>query len=313
MSPTRVHPSAAASALLLLVASLTAAPATTAGASMPLRVPVGTAEPAPVVEVLDRGSRPRAELRYDIPVGTTQIVTMRTYSNIGQRSGDQVLSGGSPNTTFTMSATVSSVTDVGDLVVDVVYDDVRATDDGSPTFEDYEEAIKPIEGLTASITMTPRGEVVDSTFGVPEGLDAVPAQVVEQLTSQARQLTSPLPEEAVGEGARWTVTTEVEASGFTLDQTTTFTLERVRGSKISVSFEQEQRADRQTARLPGTTGKTTLLSSEGEGRGESQFDLERAPMVVGGEANVEVRQKLRLGGRALSQTIQIAVFYNERR
>ncbi|MFO7592225.1 MAG: hypothetical protein R6X23_15280 [Acidimicrobiia bacterium] len=273
----------------------------------------GQGEPAdgPLVTLLERGDRPRTPLRYAIPVGATQTIKLRTFTNISQSTGKQLARGGTPNTTFTISATVAEVSTAGDLRIDYRYDDVEVFEDGSPSYESTKAAVEPVVGLTGSVTVTDQGELVASTQVIPDGIVGQARTVLEQLGTQTSQLTSPFPAAAVGKGARWRVKGSLEVGGIEFTQSTTYTLERISGPKGTVSTEIRQRAGRQEFTPPGSDQTFLVLSSVAVGTGESQFNLRKYPLPVGGSSNVSLRQRLRADGERLNQTISTNVFINK--
>jgi hypothetical protein len=270
------------------------------------------AEPAdaPEVTVLDRGASPRRELRYDLPLGTTQTLEFRTYTDISQRIGKRIARGGSPNITFTIVATVTDVAPTGDLRIDYRYDDVDVTQTSTGNTEQTRELVEQIVGLTGSITITDTGEALASSQQIPDGVDPEVQTLLEQVGTQTSQLAAPLPEPAMGVGARWRVAQQPELGGIQFTQTAVYTLERRSGSKVVLSSKVTQRARRQEFTPAGADEALVLLSSKGEGTGDTTLQLAKQPLPVDGDSTFRVDQRLRDGDQTINQVVTTNIFLN---
>jgi len=110
----------------------------------------------------------------------------------------------------------------------------------------------------------------------------------------------PLPDEAVGAGARWSATEVVTFQGIQLTQVSSFQLVDADGSTIRVQSKVEQTAKPQAienAHLP--TGTTVHLASlHGEGTGEAVVDRKTLAFRSSIGLNIVVKTKIHVPGRA---------------
>lgn len=291
---------------ILLLAGLVAATGLVAAAGS------ATADQSPPeVTVLDRGDRPRTELRYALTAGDEQLVKMRVLTRIGQQVGDEpARSGSSPAITFDVRTTVNSVAPDGVISANYVYEAVDVSDASAAdaaVADRVREQIEPIVGLVGTLTMTDQGQVLTADVTPPPDADAAVTNLIEQLSDQASALTVPLPTEAVGRGARWKAASTATVSGITLQQRSTYDLVSLKGDRVELTSTLVQRAKRQTYTDPGSGDEVELLSSDGEGDGESSVRLHQL-MPGESEAHVQVRQKLRVDGKKISQTVTTHVF-----
>jgi hypothetical protein len=269
-------------------------------------VPAVADQSPPEVTVVERGDGPRTELRYALTTGDEQLVKMRVLTRISQQVGDQpARSGSSPAIDFDIRTTVTEVAADGVISATYVYEAVDVSD-GSGS-EQVLEQIEPIVGLVGTLTMTDQGQVLTSEVTPPPDADEAIINLIEQLSGQASALTVPLPTEKVGKGAQWNAKSETALNGITLQQRTAYELTSSKGTRVELTSTLVQRAKRQTYTDPGTGEEVELLSSDGEGDGESSVRLDRL-MPVESEAHVQVRQKLRADGKRISQTVTTHVF-----
>jgi hypothetical protein len=269
-------------------------------------VPAVADQSPPEVTVVERGDGPRTELRYALTTGDEQLVKMRVLTRISQQVGDQpARSGSSPAIDFDIRTTITEVAADGVISATYVYEAVDVSD-GSGS-EQVLEQIEPIVGLVGTLTMTDQGQVLTSEVTPPPDADEAIINLIEQLSGQASALTVPLPTEKVGKGAQWNAKSETALNGITLQQRTAYELTSSKGTRVELTSTLVQRAKRQTYTDPGTGEEVELLSSDGEGDGESSVRLDRL-MPVESEAHVQVRQKLRADGKRISQTVTTHVF-----
>ena len=66
--------------------------------------------------------------------------------------------------------------------------------------------------------------MLSSKIDVPGGVTGQMRQLVEGFQNSAEQMATPLPEEPVGVGGKWSVTQSLELNGMKLQQTATYTV-----------------------------------------------------------------------------------------
>ena len=68
---------------------------------------------------------------------------------------------------------------------------------------------------------------------MPPGADAQTRQLMDQMKDSFSSVAAPLPEEAVGPGARWEVKMPIKSQGMTIDQTATYELVSLEGERLT--------------------------------------------------------------------------------
>lgn len=173
--------------------------------------------------MLDRGAEPRQTLRYDVAPGTQRYDITESQVLVQDIEGLPT-----PNEIATSLVTELStdvvVRDGGsfDLVTSTI--GVEAGDDTADSIGAASVLREPLRSIITTTTVSDRGVKLSSSSTGLEALAALGPQF-ESLVSDppdAVQAAIPLPVEAVGVGARWTVASDQTVGGFRVVETLTF-------------------------------------------------------------------------------------------
>lgn len=262
----------------------------------------------PTVEVLRDGSEPREALRLAPAAGASSSVAMTLRLGIEQ-SGASDASLKAPPIRVTIDTALQDTTPNGDFHATFTYpsfDVLRGNGASAAQRRSVERTLADFNGLSGDLTLTPRGELVDSNLEIPPGADTEASQLLTQIGDQFRDLTIPLPETAVGVGARWRATTQLTLNGIQARQVNEYRLKKRTGSTLELDVRGTQTAKRQTIESGGVTlrvksykttfrGTTTLdltrllpVESSVRGSGDQTFD------VKAGDESGELRQHIDL-------------------
>jgi Family of unknown function (DUF6263) len=263
----------------------------------------------PTVEVLRDGSEPREALRLAPPPGASARVAMTLRLGIEQ-SGASDASLKAPPIRATIDTTLQDTTAEGNFHAAFTYpsfDVLRGGGASASQRRSVERTLADFDGLSGDVTVTPRGELVDSNLEIPPDADTQATQLLTQIGDQFRDLTVPLPETPVGVGARWRATTQLRRNGIETRQVYEYRLKKRTGTTLELDVRGTQTARRQTISSPGgvtlrvksykTTirGTTTVdltgllpVESSVRGSGDQTFDVEA------GDESGELRQHLDL-------------------
>src|SRR5262245_44356322 len=250
-SPMRGHRAASA---LLLVTLATAglavadvddsAPAVAAPASDDR----GTAT---TVELLKPGLQPRAPLRITAPAGSAVTSTVTQDLLLLQRVLGKLQTPTNVTVSTDLQMTVTAVDAQGRRTVSFTYSN---------------STVPALNGVTGTVAISDRGVATSGSFEFPPGTDATTQQVLGQYEDQFASLSTPFPEEAVGNGARWKVTQHPEVNGLRMTQSIVYTLLQRKGSVLTLESTTHQTAARQPLKSPNLPAGTTatVVKSEGE-------------------------------------------------
>lgn len=270
-----------------------------------------TQAPSPEIEVLDAGSEPREPLRLAPAVGASENVAMTMRLDLEQ-SGVADAKVNAPPIRAALAATLTDVTPNGDFHVTFSYPSFEVLKRKGTSAEQrnrFASALEPLEALSGDLTLTTQGALVDSTLDIPDDVDPNAAQLLGQLRDQFRELTVPLPQDAVGVGARWRATTQLTLNGVRARQVYEYRLKKRTGTTLELDVRGTQTAKRQTVESPGAV-ELRVKRYKTVSRGETTVDLARLLPVAGRlRANGDQTFELRSGDDSgeLRQRIKVKV------
>jgi hypothetical protein len=134
---------------------------------------------------------------------------------------------------------------------------------------------------------------------------------MDQMRESFSSMAAPLPEEAVGPGARWEVRMPIKSQGMVIDQTTTFELVSIEGERVTAKRTFSQRAANQKIESPAMPGlKVDVNKMIGTGTGQSMFDLGKLlPSEGTMDLHSETDMAMNMGGQkqAISTKLDLNV------
>lgn len=207
-----------------------------------------------IVKLLSPGAAPLVPLRYKIPAGfkTSGAISL-TMGLTMSMAGMALPAMDLPGMKMTFDLAVTNVTPAGDVTYDLAFTDM--TTEAAPGLDPSVAAM--IQGSAAGIkeikgtsTISNRGVVRSTTLDVSKMSDPNLKQALQQVTSQLEGMAMPLPEEAVGAGARWEVRQAVNAAGMATYVRTEFELVSATGSTVQLRVKSETTAPPQPVTNP---------------------------------------------------------------
>jgi hypothetical protein len=221
----------------------------------------------PAVTLLDAGAAPRQELRYRLEAGRTEYGALST--SMQMRGTNMPAVSGPPMTMRMMMRT----TDVSADGVARYEFEVTAVETGNGGAS---PVLDPAIGGWARIDA--RGLFLEGDFALDALADGAEAeQLLGELNQSIQEMSAPFPVEAVGVGARWQVTSRIDAGGFRAEQTAEYTLLSRNGDRVELEVTVTQSADSQPVSMPGMPPEiqARLESLEAAGSGTMNVNLTR--------------------------------------
>lgn len=175
------------------------------------------------------------------------------------------------------------------------------------TAAEAQKQLSPLVGLGAKLDISPRGVVGDLTFAGDEKM-AKPgtAEVLQMLQQTLEFAAVPFPDEAIGVGAKWEMSTVNVAQGTKVTTTTVFLLKEWAGDGGVITAEIARSAPKaplQDPRMPGAQ-----LTLEGKGSYTFAVKLDRPTQKVAGEsetvAKIDVPKSPKGPAQVITQTIK---------
>lgn len=304
------------SLLVLLMSGLAKAPPSLPVRAEPIFAIAQNELPTkPELELLDAGMEPRQKLRFSPVLNRrTEILTMTmdmdmemTVEGEGSRGIDM------PPVEIEFQVEVEKVDSNGDIHANFSCSrtDVVAEADTPPRLvQKLQEEIEKMVGFRTSFVMDSQGRAKDINLIVPDGMDPNLRQMFEQTMNSLGEISAPMPEEAVGVGAKWRVAGSPILNGIQMNQTVTYEIASIEGDRIILDTTLEQDAEPQKMTLPGLPPNATvnLESLDGSGRGQVTMDLNKIVPIAGNvsmDSNSQMVLQISENGRAKPKTLQM--------
>jgi hypothetical protein len=205
------------------------------------------------VRLLDKGQRPRAELRYGITAGTTTASTTTFRVATLAQSGDKAALSVLPGLRLDIVSGPAELTERGvKLPVDVVKAEAVVPEDFD---EEMAELLRNgasiVDQVGGWIELDDRGQMLAGELNERTKRSDVPVRLLRMIVNTRETLTRVLlPVEPVGLGARWETRQEITAYGFTVQQVNTYTLVDRAGEELMLNVTVQQMAVPQTIEFP---------------------------------------------------------------
>jgi hypothetical protein len=292
-------------------------PATAAGATAALdqaapSEPTAAAQTSTTqVKLLEAGAEPRKVLRLHPTAGDKQTLVMTMKMAMETKvGGADAPATKLPAIKMTVNATVKEISENGDITCELVMGEFGVSDEpgGAP---EVAEAMKTIfagvKGLSGTGTVSSRGLSKGVEFKAPAGSNPQARQLMDQMKDLVTQLVAPLPEEAVGPGARWEVKMPIKSQGMTIDQTATYEEVSLDGERLTIKSTIVQHAANQKIQNPAMpTLKMDLTKMVGNGSGEHTSDLTHLLPTTGtGKVHSETSMSMNMGGQKQAMTMKM--------
>lgn len=242
------------------------------------------------VRLIEKGDRPRTELRYDIPIGTatTSTTTFRaaTLASSTKEAAMSVL----PGLRLDVVSGPAEPTDRGvKLEVDVVRSEAIVPDDFDEALaQKLRTSAAVADKIGGSVEIDNRGRILDASFNDQTKRADLPIRLLRMIINTRETLTRVrLPEEKVGLGARWESHRVVRAYGFEIQQVSTYTLVDRAGNEIMLDVSVQQMARPQTIEFPDDEILISVESLTGHAEGQIILDLNALESDASASGQVE--------------------------
>lgn len=236
----------------------------------------------PQLKLINAGTGNKQKLRFTPKVGAKQTINVsldkKTLMSIGEFKMPKAEL---PTYMLTLDSTVTKVDSNGDIHYDIAYSDVKIRGDAQTRPElirVISKQIGQLENFKGSAVINNQGIAKKVNYIIPETVDVNIKFLVEQLSNSLQQLSSPVPKEAVGTGAKWQVTSDTSINGINLKQTTTYELVNINNGVATMNVNlQQQEQSTQVIDYPGLPldGILTLQSFRSNAKGKAIIDLDR--------------------------------------
>jgi hypothetical protein len=219
--------------------------------------------PAPKspVKLVDAGAEPRKVLRFHGQPGDKQttLMIMKSTVDMGAQGQPPVIT---PAVTLPLDITTKGISPNGDITYEIVLGDVTVAEDTNATpqtAQAMKTIMSSIKGVTITGVMSDRGISKKTDVKAPPGSSPQIQQAVEQLKEGFSNMDSPLPEEAVGAGAKWQINRPTKFQGISGQQTESYQLVSIDGDHVNLSMNLNVAATNQMMQTLSTTSGTNTM------------------------------------------------------
>jgi Family of unknown function (DUF6263) len=263
---------------------------------------ISTSSKSPQVQLLNPGAEPRQKLRLKPSLGVQKTTNMTFKMEMGASTADKSMNVTKiPTMVLTIDTKATKIDANGDIHYEFSYTNADIADNtpNLPTaaLDAMRSAVKKLAGLKGSFIMDSRGTHKGGSFILPEGADNNFKQMVQQMSKSLEQLSSPLPAEAVGKGAKWHISSPSNLSGMNVNQIATYELISLQDGVATLKTSVEQQANPQNLTSPqlpaGSTVALKSFASQGQGEVIMRLDqLMPVRSVVSINSNTEMSVKI---------------------
>ena len=230
------------------------------------------------VKLLEAGSEPRVTLRLHPTIGDKQTLGINMKMGMGISAAGKIMPAMDlPAFVMNMTESVKDVAANGDTSFDMVFDNASvATDTNAPptVVAAMKTSLAGINGMAGTGKISNHGVNLGVQIQAPPGTDPQISQAIDQMKETFSTSSTPLPDEAVGPGAKWEYKTRITTQGMTMSQTITFELVSVDGDRVTLRSTISQNAANQKIQNPAMPGlNVDLVKLVGSGTGDTVLDL----------------------------------------
>lgn len=249
------------------------------------------------IEMITTGTGAKQELRFQPQVGSTQTVDFIMKMSM-EMSGPMPMKMDLPGMKLGMRTAVTSVAPNGDITYSLeIIDSGVMGEGGDPNARAMmEQQVKTMVGTKATITVDNMGYTKNADFQPPAG---APPELVANLQKSMDGSSAPLPSEAVGVGAKWKLSQNVEENGLNVKQTAIYEVTKLTADSVVLTLAIDQTATPgpiDDPKLPpGAVANLDKLAGNGKGTTTLAFGH---PMVMDADLDLVIKTTMTMSMKA---------------
>ena len=265
----------------------------------PLENQLSQTLPKSQIKLIALGAQPRQRLRFTPQVGQKETADMRMDMGMSMSvNGNPAPEFKIPGTSLKLNTIVNTVEPNGDIYYDFSYDNVDIVGESNlppSAIEGMRSEIKKMEGLKGNVIVDNMGQTKKANFVVPQNFNPALKQTMDQLKNSIEQLSAQVPQEAVGKGAFWQVTSQISFNGINIQQTATYELVDIQDGIATMNINLTQQAPgAQKILLPQIPKgmNMTMESYKATGTGQAKIALNRImPLSTSIKMNTDTQMR----------------------
>jgi hypothetical protein len=266
---------------------------------------------SPIVAVQSTGAEPRRALRYAFVKGQQDGLAMdMTMGLTMDMAGMSMPPIQMPTMHMVAKTTVSDVSASGDASVAVSFSDVSLQNDANadPTLAGLlQSGLADMKNLTSTSTVSPRGFIKDSKMDLSRLANPQMAQMAGAMSSTMNSIAMPMPEEAVGVGAKWTVRMALPSNGLNVFQEVQVELTALDAQSATLTLKTVQTAPPQAVQGAGLPAGLQASLDRFEGTGTGGMTIRFGSVVPTSTMNSKTNTTMSVDAGSGVQQISVAV------
>jgi len=264
-----------------------------------------------IVTLVSPGAAPRTALRYTIGGDYKAHMDMAMLIGMSmEMAGISAQTMQMPEMKLGADVGVRSVTPSGDVTFDFAYTSVTLdqTAGVDPSLASLVQGMDAdLKKVRGSATMNTRGATHGSSMDISNVSDPRLTQMLGSLATSLDSVTIPLPEEAVGAGARWESRQTIHSNGFQVYQKTLWELVAVEGKSVKLKTTVEQMAPPQPMNSPAMPAGADVSLSKFTGGGGGTVTLHLDGLVPTSELNSTTNMTMSVNAGGSSQQMSVGI------
>lgn len=210
-----------------------------------------------------------------------------------------------PETTIHFFQRVANVEPDGRFRTHFEVQDVSVEDNGTPQVSAMRRQLASLGELRGSSLLDARGNTLEAELEIPENSSALLRNTMQSVEDAIRQMSPPLPVEAVGVGARWRTTSTIQ-SGVEMSVVSDYEVTAIEGDVVSLATRTEVQASAQEIESGHPNVTATLERMTGSGDGTCTLRLDRVAAEFQTSSHIETHTRITQAEGA-SQSIETAM------
>ncbi len=232
----------------------------------------------PVVELLEAGDPPHRALRWNLRKGTEQRFEITTSTDARSRVGDRFgPTRRSPSMTYEVIVHARNARPDGRTELELSIENVRVdADQPVPTqlAAQLKGMVESLCGVQGTLTTDARGFLDNLVLRPSPHTGDRAKPVLTLLKDSIGRIQPRLPEEAIGQNAKWVIRETIKEAGVTAVRASTYEVAAIDGSRVDLVGTIEQSAQGQAVRPVGAPKRLVeVADSQSRGIIEAKLDL----------------------------------------
>lgn len=268
------------------------------------------------VKLVSNGAEPRKPLRYVFTKGHTHQLSLVQKNQVKVKVGEESMPETDvPPIRTTIEWNVAEVKPDSSRIEFKVLSAKVEGDPKDPMAKQVNEMLADFKAFHGSQRTDSQGRLLEFTVDQNGVNSPQVAQMLESIKQSLGQLIAPLPDEAIGVGGAWQVTSHLDQFGIQLMQQATYTVTAIRPTNFDVDVSLVQSAPPGKVSPPGmpegmTVQLVTLLSN---GQGKATIDFQN--FIAKTDASVTMAMKMLIpegpgiprGGQSLHMDMAVSM------